>query len=66
MDTEATPELIVDGDLLKELIIGACPEWIADHACNQLAERVLVGCARSGYMTVLRGPDSTVWTPDVG
>ncbi|MGH3933505.1 MAG: hypothetical protein ACRDS1_00735 [Pseudonocardiaceae bacterium] len=67
VDREAVPsdeERRIDGDLLEQVVLNACPGWMTDEAAKELAERVLAGCADTGYFVVLRGPDSKPWTPD--
>lgn len=54
----------VDGDLLREAILDACPYWIAQEAADELAETALANLARDGYYTITRGPGNTVWSPD--
>lgn len=54
----------IDGDLLLDTIIEACPEWLTDDACRHVAERTITELARVEGVPVLRGTHSEPWTPD--
>lgn len=61
---ELTDGQRIDGDLLLDIIIEACPEYLTDIACCELAEHVITDLARVDGVTVLRGTHGEPWTPD--
>lgn len=62
--TTVRNEQQIDGDLLLDIIIEACPEYLTDIACCELAEHAITDLARVDGVTVLRGTHGEPWTPD--
>ncbi len=58
MTAPASPGMVVDGDLLRDVIADAVPRYLVDAVAHQIAEAALDGAVRAG-MTVLHGPNLT-------
>jgi hypothetical protein len=52
-----SPGMVVDGDVLRDVVMDATPRVLSDQAARDLADAVLAGAARAG-MTLLHGPDA--------
>jgi len=61
---QGSPGATIDGDLVWEAVVNACPAMISREGSRALAWSTLNGLARMPGVTLLRGPDSAVWTPE--
>ena len=60
----SAPHIVVDGDVLREVVLDACPELISDSGARQIADRVLAGLAAADGVLITRGQNSQPWTAD--
>lgn len=53
----------IDGDLVREAVMEACPAYLTDEAAEDIADRTLAELAGMAGVTVLRGCNSAPWVP---
>ncbi|MGH3795978.1 MAG: hypothetical protein ACREQ5_03125 [Candidatus Dormibacteria bacterium] len=51
----------INGDVLRGVVLCACPSWMSDVTTRELADQILADMAQN--VTVVRGRASTPWTP---
>lgn len=60
-DRPAENPVVMDGDLIADAVVNACPRILTGAAAREIAEKTLLNLSAIPGVVITRGPESQPW-----